>query len=105
MSGGDDWNGRKVASSRARWATRLPLPCALGCGRPVLPGTAWVVEHDPPRWVQRARGITRIDPSSEVGVSHRRCSDASGGRAAAQLDGRAGRAARSARLEQRRLTW
>ncbi|MCL1871836.1 MAG: hypothetical protein FWF90_15680 [Promicromonosporaceae bacterium] len=79
MTRSDDWSGSKVAGARERWASRLPLVCYL-CGRPVLPGTAWVVEHDPPRAWFRRQGMRVIPASSEVGVSHRTCSDSSGGR-------------------------
>jgi hypothetical protein len=102
--GGDDWGGRKVATSRARWSTRLPLPCWLGCGRVVDGRTPWVVEHDPPRWVQRQAGITRIPASSEVGVSHRSCSDSSGGRTGAARTN-ATRRTQPRRLEDRPLRW
>ena len=98
---GDGWTGRAVATARDRWRVRLPLPCYL-CGRPVDGRTPWVVEHDPPRWLTRARGM-RVDASSEAGVSHRTCSDASGGRTAGQLRATAGRP--TAQLERKRVRW
>lgn len=103
----DDWTGRKVASARDRWRSRLPRPCYL-CGRPVT-GGRWVVEHDPPRRWFRAQGIRAIPVAAEVGVSHRGCSDASGGRAAGGRG--AARAnprrttARARKLEDRPLAW
>lgn len=102
--GTDDWTGRKVATSRTRWRSRLPLPCYLGCGQVVDGATAWVVEHDPPRRWFRARGIRRIPASAEVGVSHRACSDASGGRAAPRTNVRR-TTANTRKLEERPLAW
>lgn len=98
----DDWNGRKVASSRDRWRSQLPRPCYL-CGRPVT-GGAWVVEHDPPRRWFRAQGVRVIPAWAEVGVSHRGCSDASGGRAAPRTNVRRA-TTRTRKLEDRPLAW
>ena len=71
------WAGRNVTSARAKWKPRLPLPCFL-CGLPVLPEHRWVVEHIVPR----SMGGSLTDPSNQW-VSHRTCSDKSGGRMAA----------------------
>lgn len=89
-SSGKRWAGRVVTNARQRWERKLrsgPLPCALGCGRlvhPDPPGTpagqsGWVVEHIIPRSSPYA---PRMDDASNQGVSHRACSDASGGRLA-----------------------
>ena len=69
-----EWAGRVVTSARAKWKPRLPLPC-FQCGGPVLPEQAWVVEHIVPR----SMGGSLTDPSNQW-VSHRTCSDKSGGR-------------------------
>lgn len=72
MSG--EWAGRTVATARKHWKPRLPLPCFL-CGLPVLPTQAWVVEHIVPRSL--GGSLTNV---SNQWVSHRKCSDRSGGR-------------------------
>jgi len=72
------WTGHKVTKARATWTQRLPLPC-YQCKRPVYPGTAWVVEHMTPR----SQGGT-LGPENQW-VSHRHCSDRSGGRMAAAI--------------------
>ena len=73
------WSGRKVTSARAYWAKRLPRQCHL-CGRIVDGSTPWVVEHI----TERSRGGSTTSRSNQ-GVSHRTCSDRSGGRLAAQV--------------------
>lgn len=71
------WAGRPVTTARAYWAPRLPLPCYL-CGRPVTSTMKWVVEHVIPR----ALGGHATHRSNQW-VSHRACSDRSGGQAGA----------------------
>lgn len=76
------WSGRKVTSARTYWAARLaaagPLPCAL-CGKPVSTTDRWVVEH----LTERSRGGS--DARSNQGISHRPCSDSSGGQMGAAI--------------------
>ena len=73
------WSGTPVRTARAYWATRLPRPCHL-CGRIVDGTTPWVVEHI----IERARGGALTDRNNQA-VSHRSCSDRSGGRIRAAL--------------------
>ena len=75
MTAAHAWSGDNVRRARAAMRPRLPLPC-WWCKRPVLPGSNWVVEHVVPRSL---RPDLALDPSNWW-VSHRRCSDASGGR-------------------------
>ncbi|WP_157602034.1 HNH endonuclease [Promicromonospora kroppenstedtii] len=75
-SQGGVWSGRVVTSARAHWRTRLPQPCYL-CGKPVLPTQRWVVEH----MVPRSQGGS-LTARSNQWVSHRTCSDSSGGQLA-----------------------
>jgi hypothetical protein len=70
---GDAWAGRVVTTARARWKPRLPLPC-WQCGKPVLPEQRWVVEHTTPR--SQGGNVTAV---ANQWVSHRLCSDRSGG--------------------------
>ena len=75
------WSGRRVTSARAYWSARLaagPMPCAL-CGRPVHPTQPWVVEH----LIERSRG-GNVEARHNQGVSHRACSDRSGGQLGAR---------------------
>lgn len=73
------WAGSTVRAARSHWSARLPLPCAL-CGRPVTRDSAWVVEHVQPR----SQGGDNTSRSNQW-VSHRRCSDRSGGQMAARI--------------------
>ena len=73
---GAGWAGRVVTSARKHWAPRLPLPC-WQCGKPVLSTQQWVVEHTHPR----SQGGSTTGVHNQW-VSHRTCSDASGGRLA-----------------------
>lgn len=78
--GSDAWAGRVVTDARARWERKLrgsPLPC-WQCNNPVILGQhRWVVEHIRPR----SLGGSLTDPSNQW-VSHRSCSDSSGGKLA-----------------------
>ncbi|GAB2474430.1 hypothetical protein GCM10007967_32360 [Xylanimonas ulmi] len=79
MSAKRQWAGESVRRARAVMRPRLPLPC-WWCKQPVLADAAWVVEHIVARSV---RPDLAHDPSNWW-VSHRRCSDASGGRLGAK---------------------
>ena len=74
------WSGRAVMQHRARWAPKVnagEVTC-WRCGLPILPGTPWKLGH----LKDRALGGTAADG---LHPEHGRCSDASGGRLAAQL--------------------
>lgn len=70
----EQWTGTNVTKARAYWRMRLPLPCYL-CGRPVVAEDKWVVEH----MVPRSAGGSVLAVSNQF-VSHRKCSDRSGGK-------------------------
>lgn len=74
------WGGRRVMELRAAWEPRVQagsVEC-WRCGLPIVPGSRWKLGH----LVDRALGGTAGDG---LHPEHPRCSDASGGRLAAQL--------------------
>ncbi|MFD6178098.1 MULTISPECIES: AAA family ATPase [unclassified Isoptericola] len=59
------YGGAHQAARRA-WAARLPRPCTV-CGRPVLPGSNWHLDHTD-------------DGAGYLGPAHARCNTSKGGR-------------------------
>lgn len=98
---GTGWSGYTVTKARAHWAARLPLPC-FQCGKPVLPGQSWHVDHMTPREFGGSLGIENTWPS------HARCNTSAGGKRRAAITNAAKGRARpqaTARLEPRPLQW
>ena len=80
MTARERWSGRMVMQHRARWSPKVnagEVTC-WRCGLPIVPGTPWKLGH----LKDRALGGTAADG---LHPEHGRCSDASGGRLAAQL--------------------
>lgn len=92
------WAGRPVTKARAHWKARLPLPCYL-CGGVVDGSRAWVVEHVIPRH------LGGTDNVSNQWVSHRTCSDRSGGQHGARLTNARRETDSTSRIEKEPLRW
>lgn len=58
--------GTDHQAARRAWKDKLPRPCTV-CGRPVLPGSAWDLDHTD-------------DGAGYLGPAHRGCNRAKGGR-------------------------
>src|SRR5262245_8816326 len=69
-------NSRAWANRRARWATRLPVPC-YRCNPPVQPWDLWDLDHV----VDRALGGT----DDQTRPSHTSCNRSAGGTLARDL--------------------
>ena len=93
------WNGRTVTTARAAWKARLPLSCYL-CGGIVDGTRPWVVEHI----LERSNGGHVTDPTNQW-VSHRTCSDKSGGKLGASRTNARHQPVNTARIEERPLKW
>lgn len=72
------WAGRKVATARAYWTPRLPLPCRR-CGKPVTTTMRWHVGHI----LDRALGGTD-DPANQW-PEHEACNTSAGGKLGAAI--------------------
>lgn len=95
------WAGRQVTTARAYWAARLPLPC-YRCGKPVLAGQRWQVEHIIDRTLGGSHGV------ENQWVSHARENMSAGGKRGAAITNAAKAAKnpqRSTRIEPRPLQW
>ena len=90
-----NWSGSAVRKSRANWAARLPVPCSR-CGKPVMPGSAWHVDHWP---IPREMGGTETWPA------HALCNMSAGGKRGAEITNGRREPVKTARLEERPLAW
>lgn len=83
--------------ARARLQPMLPLPCAEGCGYPVLPGQAWDVAH--------VGGDLAL--GGDLGAyapAHRKCNRSKGGKLGAAIQ-QAQRAGVVRRSDPRQVKW
>ncbi len=60
MTRSNYWGGQRTKTARAQWAPAVAqgYPCGF-CGRPILPGEKWDVDHIIPRSQGGTTGPTR----------------------------------------------
>lgn len=95
------WSGYTVTQARAHWRARLPLPC-YRCGRPVIDGQRWHVEHIVPREFGGSLGV------ENQWVSHAGENESAGGKRGAQITNAAKvrkNPQATTRIEPRPLQW
>lgn len=82
MSERNKWTGAMSRRWRAHFEPLLPLPCSK-CGKPVLPGQPWDVDH----LVPREFGGLELG-ADNLWPAHRSCNRSAGGRRRAKLTNR-----------------